>query len=234
MVVMLVSPVLAHSAEPDYQAEGGSRLFAEAASVSQGARRMNSDETPPPLAPRKPRADAARNRERLIDAAKAAFSQVGPDVGLEEIARRAGLGIGTLYRHFPTREAVVGAVYRREVQQLADAADRLLDEQGPAEALHRWMHMMVDYIATKRLIAPALTAIAAGGSDVTTTAWPRITAAFETLVRRAAQSGQIRDDIAPDDLLRALAGVSFSNAAPGWEASARRLVDVLMDGLRKV
>src|ERR1700753_1975504 len=87
---------------------------------------------------RKPRADAQRNRERLIDAAKAAFAEVGADVSLEEIARRAEVGIGPLYRHFPTREAVVEAVYRRELQQLVDAAERLLAEQTPVGALRAW------------------------------------------------------------------------------------------------
>ena len=102
---------------------------------------------------RKPRADGQRNRERLMEAAKAAFAEVGADVSLEEIARRAGVGIGTLYRHFPTRDAIVEAVYRREVEQLADAATRLIGSMPPGEALHEWMRLFVDYIATKKLIA---------------------------------------------------------------------------------
>src|ERR1700678_4136746 len=114
----------------------------------------------PTAAARKPRADSARNRQLLIDAAKAGFSGVGLDVSLEEIARRAGVGIGTLYRHFPTREAVVEAVYRREVEQLAEAAPLLLESSPPGEALHKWMHLFVDYIATKRMIAPSLGAAA--------------------------------------------------------------------------
>jgi len=105
---------------------------------------------------RKPRADSVRNRERLMEAAKAGFADVGPDVSLEDIARRAGVGIGTLYRHFPSRDAIVEAVYRREVQQLADAATRLVETMAPGEALHACMRLFVDYIATKRLIAPAL------------------------------------------------------------------------------
>ena len=113
---------------------------------------------------RKPRADSARNRQLLIDAAKAGFADVGLDVSLEEIARRAGVGIGTLYRHFPSREAVVEAVYRREVEQLAEAVPQLLKSSPPGEALHQWMHLFVDYIATKRLIAPSLGA--AAGRDV--------------------------------------------------------------------
>src|SRR5580658_7642845 len=106
-------------------------------------------------AARKPRADAMRNREHLLEIAKLAFADAGADVSLEEIARRAGVGIGTLYRHFPTRGAVVEAVYRREVRQLASAAERLLAEGPPGEALHQWMRLFVDYIATKKVIASA-------------------------------------------------------------------------------
>ena len=105
---------------------------------------------------RKPRADGRRNRERLVEAAKAAFAELGVDVSLDEIARRTGVGIGTLYRHFPTRDAIVAAVYRREVEQLAGAAERLLGSLSPGAALHEWMRLFVDYIATKKVIASAL------------------------------------------------------------------------------
>ena len=107
-----------------------------------------------PGAARKPRADAQRNRDGLLEAAKAAFAEVGPEASLDEIARRARVGIGTLYRHFPTRDAIVEAVYRREVQQLADAAPRLIESLPPAEALRAWMRLFIDYIAAKRVIAP--------------------------------------------------------------------------------
>ena len=116
------------------------------------------------LETRKPRADALRNQERLIDAAKQAFTEVGPDVSLEEIARRAGVGIGTLYRHFPTREAIVEAVYRREIGQLAEAAQSLLNARRPIDALHDWLKLFVDYMATKRVIAPALASMSGGTS----------------------------------------------------------------------
>jgi AcrR family transcriptional regulator len=169
----------------------------------------------------------------LIDAAKAGFSGVGLDVSLEEIARRAGVGIGTLYRHFPTREAVVEAVYRREVEQLAEAVPRLLQTSPAGEALHKWMHLFVDYIATKRIIAPSLAAAAARTSTLRTTSVELITSAISTLVKRAIASGDVRKDIDPSDLLRALVGVSYSNPDVGWEASARRLIDILMDGLRR-
>src|SRR5271167_149944 len=115
----------------------------------------------PTAVARKPRADCARNRQLLVDAAKQGFTDTGLNVSLEEIARRAGVGIGTLYRHFPTREAVVEAVYRREVEQLAEAVPQLLETSSAGEALHQWMHLFVDYIATKRIIAPSLaTAVA--------------------------------------------------------------------------
>jgi AcrR family transcriptional regulator len=187
----------------------------------------------PTAAARKPRADSARNRQLLIDAAKAGFSGVGLDVSLEEIARRAGVGIGTLYRHFPTREAVVEAVYRREVEQLAEAVPQLLKTSPAGEALHQWMHLFVDYIATKRIIAPSLAAAATRTSTLHTTSVELITSAISTLVKHAIASGDVRKDIDPSDLLRALVGVSYSNPDVRWEASARRLIDILMDGLRR-
>jgi AcrR family transcriptional regulator len=187
-----------------------------------------------PTAPaRKPRADSARNRQSLIEAAKAAFAEVGLNVSLEEIARRAGVGIGTLYRHFPTREAVVEAVYRREVEQLAEAAPQLLETSPAGDALHKWMHLFVDYIATKRLIAPSLGAAAARTSPLYASSAELITGAITTLVKRAVASGAVRKDIDPSDLLRAMVGVSYGNPDAGWQASARRLIDILMDGLRR-
>jgi len=187
-----------------------------------------------PIAPvRKPRADSARNRQLLIDAAKAGFSEFGLDVSLEEIARRAGVGIGTLYRHFPTREAVVEAVYRREVEQLAEAVPQLLETSPAGEALHKWMHLFVDFIATKRLIAPSLAAAAARTTPIHATPAELITRAISTLVRLAIFNGDVRKGIEPSDLLRALVGVSYGNPDAGWQASARRLVDILMDGLRR-
>jgi AcrR family transcriptional regulator len=186
----------------------------------------------PPAPARKPRADSARNRQLLIVAAKAAFSNVGLTVSLEEIARRAGVGIGTLYRHFPSREAVLEAVYRREVEQLAEAVPQLLETSPAGEALHRWMHLFVDFIATKRLIAPSLGPAAGRSSALYATSAELITRAISTLVKRAIASGDVRKDIDPSELLRALVGVSYGNPDVGWEASARRLIDILMDGLR--
>ena len=182
---------------------------------------------------RKPRADSTRNRQLLIDAAKSGFAELGLNVSLEEIARRAGVGIGTLYRNFPSREAIVEAVYRREVELLADAVPHLLETWPAAEALHKWMHLFVDYIATKRLIAPSLGAATVRTSPLYATSAELIKGALATLVKRAVASGEVRKDIDPADLLRAMVGVSYGNPEAGWEASARRLIDILMDGLRR-
>jgi AcrR family transcriptional regulator len=193
---------------------------------------INVKRKPTPQA-RKPRADSARNRQLLIDAAKAGFTDVGLNVSLEEIARRAGVGIGTLYRHFPTREAVVEAVYRREVEQLAEAVPQLLQTSPAGAALHKWMHLFIDYIATKRIIAPSLGAAAGRSSPLHASSVELITNAISTLVKRAIASGDVRKDIDPADLLRAMVGVSYGNPDAGWEASARRLINLLMDGLRR-
>jgi AcrR family transcriptional regulator len=181
---------------------------------------------------RKPRADAQRNRDGLLEAAKAAFAKVGPEASLDEIARRARVGIGTLYRHFPTRDAIVEAVYRREVQQLADAAPRLADSLPPAEALRAWMRVFIDYIAAKKVIAPALKSLVGGGSALYADSSGRINGAIALLVERARASGDIRPDADSADLLRALIGFAYVNSAPDWEASALRLIDLLIDGLR--
>ncbi len=185
-----------------------------------------------PHAIRKPRADARRNRESLLEAAKAAFAEVGAEASLEEIARRAGVGIGTLYRHFPTRDAVVEAVYRREVQQLADAAPRLIESMAPAEALRAWMRLFIDYVAAKRVIAPALKSLVGGGSALYADSSARISEAMALLVERAQASGDVRPSAAAADLLRALIGFAYVTSAPDWEASARRLIDLMIDGLR--
>jgi AcrR family transcriptional regulator len=181
---------------------------------------------------RKPRADAQRNRDGLLEAAKAAFAEAGPEASLDEIARRARVGIGTLYRHFPTRDAIVEAVYRREVQQLADAAPRLADSLPPVEALRAWMRLFIDYIAAKKVITPALKSLVGGGSALYADSGARITDAISLLVERARASGDIRTDADSADLLRALIGFAYVNSAPDWEASALRVIDLLIDGLR--
>jgi AcrR family transcriptional regulator len=183
--------------------------------------------------PKKPRADAERNRNRLIEVAKAAFADSGPEVSLEEIARLAGVGIGTLYRHFPTRDAMLAAVYRREVQQLAEAAGRLLETQAPVAALRAWMGLFIDYIATKKIIAPALNSLTGGTAALFASSGVLIKSAVTLLVERAVAAGDIRRDVDPIDLLYALVGFANANNGPGWEPSARRLLDILIAGLKR-
>jgi AcrR family transcriptional regulator len=184
-------------------------------------------------AERKPRADSLRNRELLLETAKAAFAELGAEAPLELIARRAGVGIGTLYRHFPTRDALLAAVYRREVEHLSGSAETLLAAKPPGEALRAWLNLLVDYMATKRVIAPALQASPGEGRSVYAASGPAITEAMSRLTRAAAEAGDIRADIGPDDIFRMMMGVSYGYDQPGWETSARRLIDILMDGLRR-
>jgi AcrR family transcriptional regulator len=183
---------------------------------------------------RKPRADAVRNHERVLEAAKAVFSTGGPDASLEAVARRAGVGIGTLYRHFPTREALFEAVYRREVEQLADLAEQLqADDVAPVEALRRWLRSNVEFVATKKGMSAAL-ALAAHGksSELIAFSFERLTKAVGALLDRAVAAGEIRADVSAEDLLRALIGMCYLHDQPGWQASVIRLLDVFIDGLR--
>jgi AcrR family transcriptional regulator len=182
---------------------------------------------------RKPRADAVRNRERVLEAAKAVFSAGGPDASLEAVARRAGVGIGTLYRHFPTREALFEAVYRREVEQLGELAEQLKNEPQPVEALRQWLRSNVEFVATKKGMSAAL-ALAAHGksSELIAFSFERLTKAVGALLDRAVAAGEIRADVSPEDLLRALVGMCYLHDQPGWQASVIRLLDVFIDGLR--
>jgi len=182
-------------------------------------------------AARRPRADAVRNRERVLEAAKAVFSAGGPEASLEAVARQAGVGIGTLYRHFPTREALFEAVYRREVEQLADLAEQLKTAAAPAEALRRWLRSNVAFVATKKGMSKALALAAHRPSELSAYSFERLTKAVGALLDRAAAAGEIRGDISPEDLLRALIGMCYMNDQPGWQASVLRLVEVFVDGL---
>jgi AcrR family transcriptional regulator len=181
---------------------------------------------------RKLRADAIRNRERLLEAAKAVFSAGGPEASLEAVARAADVGIGTLYRHFATREALFEAVYRREVQQLAELAEQLKQEEEPVEALHHWMHSNVKFVATKKGMAAALALAAYKNPELFSYSFDRLKEAVRGLLDRAIATGEIRDDISPEDLLRALVGMCYLHDQPGWQKSVLRLVDVFVDGLR--
>ena len=181
---------------------------------------------------RKPRADAERNRLKLLATAKNLFASKGMDVGLEEIARAAGVGIGTLYRHFPTREALIEQVYRNEANQLAAAAEKLAAEQPPVAALRAWMLLFIDYFATKQIIAGALATMVANSAEIYAASGAQMSEAMTLLTGRAVASGEITLTVPPLDLLRAVIGVANVSAEPGWEASARAMVDILIAGLR--
>ena len=178
------------------------------------------------------RADAQRNRDKVLDAAVRAFSRGGPEVTLEAIAKDAGVGIGTLYRHFPTREALVEAAYRNELGRLCDAVPDLL-RAGPADQATRlWMDRFVDYMTTKRGMADALRAVIASGGNPFMQSRDRLLAAITALLEAGAAAGTLRPDVEPSDVLASLSGVSLVTADRGQPDQARRLLDLLMDGLR--
>src|ERR1700723_3462160 len=181
---------------------------------------------------RKPRTDAQRNRERILDAAKQAFTRSGANASLDDIAKEATVGAGTLYRHFPTRDALIEAVYRTEVEKLAAAEKKFHESLPPVEALRAWMLLFVDYIATKQIIAPALNTLVGGPSKLYEGSRAQIQGAIDALVKRAIDSGDIRSDLDPYDLLRALIGVSNVASGPDWPLSAKRLVQILIIGSR--
>jgi len=185
-------------------------------------------------APRKPRLDALRNRERILEVAKGAFGRSGANASLEDIAKQAEVGAGTLYRHFPTRESLIEAVYQAGVGKIAAAERELSAKLPPVEALRAWLLLFVDYIAEKQIIAPALNTLVGGPSKLYESSRARITEAVNSLVKRAIESGDIRKDLEPFDLVRAIIGVSNVATGPEWRQSARRLVDILISGSRPV
>ena len=181
---------------------------------------------------RKPRADTVRNRERLLAAAKAVFSAGGAAASLEAVARTAGVGIGTLYRHFPTREALFEAVYRREVEQLAGYADELAAGPAPTEALRRWLHALVEFVATKKGMSAALAVAMQSGSDLAVYSTRRLAEALGGLLQRAGEAGEVRDDVGAEDLLRTVVGLCYMYETPGWRDNVVRMLDVFLDGMR--
>jgi AcrR family transcriptional regulator len=184
--------------------------------------------------PRKPRTDAQRNRLHILEVAKEAFTRFGADASLDDIAKQAGVGAGTLYRHFPTRDALIEAVYRSEVEKLAAAEGKFTETMPPVEALRAWMLLFVDHIAAKQIIAPALNSLVGGPSKLFEGSRGLVQGAIDALVKRAIKSGDIRPDLVPFDLLRALIGVAHVASGAGWQQSARRLVDILIAGSRPV
>ena len=186
----------------------------------------------PKLTDRKPRADAQRNRERVLEVAKQEFTRSGANASLEEIAKKAGVGPGTLYRHFPTREELLVAVYRSEMEKLAAAERTLADTLPPVEALRAWLLLFVDAVETKQIIAPVLNSLVGNPKKVFEASYGQMHEALRALVKRAIKSGDIRKDLDPIDLLRAIVGVANVSASPDWQQSARRLVDILIAGAR--
>ncbi|MEU9884827.1 TetR family transcriptional regulator [Sphaerisporangium sp. NPDC051011] len=178
------------------------------------------------------RADARRNRDRLLEVAVRAFSQDGPDVTLDAIAKEAGVGIGTLYRHFPTREALVEAAYRNELARLCDAVPGLLETLPPDRAARAWMDHFVDYMTTKRGMTNALRAVIASGGDPFSESRQRLVAAMTALLRAGAEAGVMRADVLPGDVLASLSGISLVAGDPAQREQAGRMLDLLMDALR--
>jgi AcrR family transcriptional regulator len=181
---------------------------------------------------RKPRADAQRNRERILEVAKHVFTHRGVEASMDEIAKRARIGPGTLYRHFPGRDDLLAAVYISEVEKLAEAQRKFSAELPPIEALRAWLLVFIDYIAAKKIIAPALNAMAGGPSRVYQQSSRLMEEAAKALATRAVASRELRPDVDPMDMLRAIYGVSSSGSADDWPAKARRFVDILIQGSR--
>src|SRR3954447_12364916 len=161
------------------------------------------------------RCDAVRNRERLVEVASDVFAQKGVEASLEEIARAACVGIGTLYRHFPTRDALVEAVYRHNVDGLIASADELSAKLPPDEALSEWMQRFVSYVASKKGLAPYLKSVVSADSDLFTSSHEKVARTVTELVDAAAAAGTIRPGVEGMDLLRALSGVCLMADQPG-------------------
>jgi len=178
------------------------------------------------------RADAQRNREQLLAAAVAAFAQEGPEVTLESIAKAAGVGIGTLYRNFPSREALVDAAYRSELARLCDAVPELLAGQSADKAMRAWMEMFLDYMTTKRGMSEALRQVIASGGNPFAESRGRLLSAFGALLAAGAVDRTLRADLEPADVFASTSGVSLAAGAPDQREQAGRLLDLLMDGLR--
>jgi AcrR family transcriptional regulator len=182
---------------------------------------------------RKPRADSVRNRQRVLEAAKTVFAAGGPDGSLEAVARQAGVGIGTLYRHFPTRHHLFEAVYRQEVEQLVTLADQLAADRPPLEAVREWMHANVAFVATKKGMSAALAVAVSASSDLTVYSIGRLSQALGKLLQRAVAAGVIRDDVGTEDILRIIVGLCYTHDKAGWQNHVLRLVDVFVDGMRR-
>jgi AcrR family transcriptional regulator len=183
---------------------------------------------------RKPRTDALRNRERILEVAKDASARYGAQTSLDEIAKQAEVGAGTLYRHFSSREELLKAVYRTEIEKLAEAQRTFAETLTPVDALRAWLLLFVEAIVAKQVIVPALKELAGDPKKIFEASYPQIQAAVRALVKRAIQSGDLRKDLDPTDLLRALVGVAHVADTKDWQQTARSLVDILIAGSRAV
>jgi len=178
------------------------------------------------------RADAQRNRDRLLVAATDAFAEEGQDVALETIAARAGVGIGTLYRHFPNRSALIVEAYRHEVDSLCSSAPDLLAQYPPDEALREWMERFARYVATKRGMGDALRSAVASESPLFGDTRTKIVDTLRLLVGAGAAEGSLRPDVDPEDVMRVMGAVWHVPMGTGWQTDVRRMLDLLVDGLR--
>jgi AcrR family transcriptional regulator len=182
---------------------------------------------------RRPRVDAERNRARLLDAAREAFASGREPVTLEQIARDSGVGIGTLYRHFPTREALVEALYRQELAELCASVDGLLAAHSPERALRAWMDRFAGYVAAKREMADALRAVFAAGTVTVSQAREKLSAAVQTILDADAGAGTLRDDVRADDIVAMIVGMFTATSLAGGHEQLERMFDLLVDAVRR-
>jgi AcrR family transcriptional regulator len=181
---------------------------------------------------RRPRVDAQRNRERILDVAREAFTQHGAEATLDDIARRAEIGPGTLYRHFPTRDALVEAVFHKQVANLTAAGELYASTMSPLEALRAWMFLFIEYVASKLLILPAMDTVPGGSTRLIEGTRGLVHRTFRGLVQQAVDAGDLHPETNPEDVIRIFIGVFHTTSLPGWESSARRIVDLLIEGAR--
>jgi len=180
---------------------------------------------------RRPRSDGERNRLKLIDAAKRVFAEKGAAATLEQVARAADVSIASLYRHFPTRDAVISAVYRQEVDALIEAAERLVADREPEAALREWLTLFVDFLDAKHGMAEAMNTLIGGPEDLYSKTPDRLASPITALVSRAVEAGVVRGDVEPLDLLRALSGVATIRVSDTWKRSAIRMIELLLSGM---
>ncbi len=194
---------------------------------------MASDQEMTKTHGRRLRADAQRNRERLMTAARTVFATDGANASLEGIAREAGVGIGTLYRHFPARDNLYTAVYEHEVDQLVTMAASLTDSAEPVAALRQWLHALVSLVATKTGMISALAISAETKSAVSRATSTRLIDALGELLARCIAQGALRDALAPRELLHAVVGMCLIQDVPDWKQRVATMIDVMIDGLRR-